>query len=434
MKNGIGADDLRRQLLDNIGTREARICVVGLGYVGLPLALSFGEANFRVNGIDVDGQIVERLNCGISHVTDIPSERLKALPGGVLEFSEGFSEVGSCDVVIICVPTPLGKTRDPDLSFVINATQAISRHLRPGMLVLLESTTYPGTTEEVVRPLLEESNLKMGEDFFLAFSPERIDPGRQDFTLVNTPKIVGGVTPECTEVAVHLYEQIVERVVPVTSTGAAEMVKLLENTYRAVNIALVNEVAIMCDRLGLDVWEVVEAAATKPFGFMPFTPGPGVGGHCIPLDPHYLSWKLKTLDYNARFIELAGEINSTMPAYWVGKVQDSLNSAEKSVKGSTVVIVGVAYKKDVDDVRESPALDIIALLQRRGAEVSYVDPYVPRIRADGIEMKRKENVREALRSADCVVVVTDHTSFDWEMIASESEIIVDTRNVIRHVG
>jgi len=433
MKNDRDFDNLRRKLVDNIETREARICVVGLGYVGLPLAISFGEANFRVIGIDVDGQVVKRLNRGVSHVTDISSKRLKALPKGALRFSKEFSEVKNCDVVIVCVPTPLGKTRDPDLSFVVNATQAISQHLCPGMLVLLESTTYPGTTEEIVRPLLEEANLKTGEDFFLAFSPERIDPGRQDFTLANTPKVVGGVTPECTEAAVHLYKQIVERVVPVTSTGAAEMVKLLENTYRAVNIALVNEVAIMCDRLELDVWEVVEAAATKPFGFMPFTPGPGVGGHCIPLDPHYLSWKLKTLDYKARFIELAGEINAAMPAYWVRKVQDSLNSAEKSVKGSNIVIVGVAYKKDVDDVRESPALDIIALLQKRGAEVSYVDPYVPSIRADGIEMKRKENVKEALRSADCAVIVTNHTDFDWEMIASESKIIVDTRDVVRHV-
>ena len=433
MTSVTGSNQVKEEFLEKIRTRRAGISVVGLGYVGLPLAVSFGEAGFRVHGIDVDAQRVEGLRLGESHITDVPSARLQAVSDGRLRFTTDFSVIDDCDVVIICVPTPLGKTRDPDMSFIVSASQAIARHLHSGMLVLLESTTYPGTTEEIVKPLLEGSDLKTGTDFFLAFSPERIDPGREDFTLSNTPKVVGGVTPDCAEAAALLYGQVVTRVVRVSSTQAAEMVKLLENTYRAVNIALVNEIAIMCDRLNLDVWEVVEAAATKPFGFMRFAPGPGVGGHCIPLDPHYLSWKLKTLDYNARFIELAGEINSSMPAYWVGKVQDALNGIEKSVKGSDILVLGVAYKRDVDDLRESPALDIIELLQRRGARVSYVDPYVREIRTDGIDLEGRTDLEAALRSADCAVIVTDHSVFDWGMVSAACHLIVDTRDVIRLV-
>jgi UDP-N-acetyl-D-glucosamine dehydrogenase len=332
------------------------------------------------------------------------------------------------------VPTPLNKTRDPDVRYLIAAGESVAQHVHPGMLVVLESTTYPGTTEELLLPLLVERPharaLRVGTDFFLAFSPERIDPGNRQYTVENTPKVVGGVTPACRDVAVALYSQIIERIVPVSSTRAAEMVKLLENTFRAVNIALVNEIAIMCDKLGLDVWEVIEAAATKPYGFMKFTPGPGVGGHCIPLDPHYLSWKLKTLNYNARFIQLAGEINSEMPRYWVQKVADALNEAGKPVKGSRVLVLGVAYKRDVDDVRESPALDIIELLRQKGADVRYHDPYVPAISHNDYNLAAETDLSAALAAADCVVVVTDHSTYDWPAIARQARLIVDTRHAL----
>jgi UDP-N-acetyl-D-glucosamine dehydrogenase len=426
------------RLLERLEQRRATVAVIGLGYVGLPLAMAFAEAGFSVIGIDTDASRVEAIGRGESYVLDVSSERLRALvvrPGmdGLppLVATTDYAVLDRCDVAIICVPTPLSKTRDPDISYVLAAGEGVASHVHPGMLIVLESTTYPGTTEELLRPMLERGGLQVGRDFFLAFSPERIDPGRTDYTIRNTPKIVGGVTPTCLKVACALYRTVVERVVPVSSPAAAEMAKLLENTFRAVNIALVNEVAIMCDKLGLDVWEVIEAAATKPYGFMKFTPGPGVGGHCIPLDPHYLSWKLRTLNYNARFIQLAGEINAEMPHYWVDKVQDALNQVGKPVKGSRVLVLGVAYKKDVSDVRESPALDIIELLRAKGADVRYHDPHVPAISHNGYFMSSESDLNRALEQADCVIIVTDHSWYDWGDVAQRARLLVDTRHAIR---
>ena len=425
----------KEALLAAIQDHSARIAVVGLGYVGLPLAVAFAERGFRVVGLDVDKRKVDALNCGRSYVEDISSERLAHLAATVpsearLQATSDYAALDSCAATIIAVPTPLGKSRDPDLRYVVAAGEAVGRHMHAGMLVSLESTTYPGTTEELLRPALEGGGLRAGEDYFLAFSPERIDPGRRDWTVETTPKVVGGVTAACREVAVALYGQVIERVIPVSSSRAAEMVKLLENTFRAVNIALVNEIAIMCDKLGLDVWEIIDAAASKPYGFMKFTPGPGVGGHCIPLDPYYLSWKLKTLNYNARFIQLAGEINSEMPRYWVDKVQDALNEAGKAVKGSRVLVLGVAYKKDVSDVRESPALDVIELLRQKGADVRYHDPYVSAIEHNGHSLQSEADLMAALAAADCLVIATDHSSYDWEVIRKRARLIVDTRHAL----
>jgi UDP-N-acetyl-D-glucosamine dehydrogenase len=442
------------QLLGKINDRTAVVAIIGLGYVGLPLAVAFAERGFPVVGIDVDGRKTDSLNHGRSYVQDIPSARLVPLiesaqeigrehpgawdpespvPPGRFFATTDYAVLDRCDAAIICVPTPLNKTRDPDVRYLIQAGESVAKNIHPGMLVILESTTYPGTTEELLLPMFSERpagrSWVVGSDFFLAFSPERIDPGRTDFTVENTPKVVGGITPPCREAAVALYSQIVERVVPVSSTQTAEMVKLLENTFRAVNIALVNEAAIMCDKLGIDVWEVIDAAATKPYGFMKFTPGPGVGGHCIPLDPHYLSWKLRTLNYNARFVQLAGEINSEMPRYWVEKVQDALNQADKPLKDSRVLVLGVAYKKDIDDVRESPALDILQLLRAKGADVRYHDPHVPAILHDGQDFTSEPDLDRALHDADCVVIVTDHSAYDWPSIAREARLIVDTRHV-----
>ncbi|HYN87716.1 MAG TPA: nucleotide sugar dehydrogenase, partial [Ardenticatenaceae bacterium] len=358
--------DSKARLLARIEAREARLAVIGLGYVGLPLAVLFAQAGYQVAGIDVDARKVDALNYGESYIEDISSTAIRRLVAEErLVATTDYGILAQCDAVSICVPTPLRKTGDPDISYIINAADEIAHHIRPGTLVVLESTTYPGTTTEVILPRLvgNGANLEVGRDFFLCFSPERVDPGRSDWTTTNTPKVMGGVTPACVEVGQALYGAAIERIVPVTSTEAAEMVKLLENTFRAVNIGLVNEVLLMCDKLGLDVWEVIDAAATKPFGFMKFTPGPGLGGHCIPIDPLYLSWKLKTLNYNARFIELASEVNAGMPRYWAQKIQDALNDAGKPVKGSSILILGVAYKRDVGDVRESPALDIIHLLE-----------------------------------------------------------------------
>jgi len=432
------------QLLSKIEDHSAVVAVIGLGYVGLPLAVAFAERGFPVVGIDLDSRKVEALNCGESYVHDIPSSRLRpllsqpadghshpedTLPVQGLVATTDYRVLDLCDAAIICVPTPLNKTRDPDVRFLISAGESVAQHIHPGMLVSLESTTYPGTTEELLRPMLERGGLRAGVDFYLAFSPERIDPGRTDYVIENTPKIVGGVTAACCEVAVALYGQAIRKVIPVSSSQAAEMVKLLENTFRAVNIALVNETAIMCDKLGIDVWEVINAAATKPYGFMKFTPGPGVGGHCIPLDPHYLSWKLKTLNYNARFIQLAGEINSDMPRYWVDKVQDILNDAGKALKGSRVLVLGVAYKKDIDDVRESPALDIIELLRGKGADVRYHDPYVPAISHNQVSFNSEADLNAALASADCTVIVTDHSAYDWQEVFDQAQRVVDTRHV-----
>ncbi len=429
--------DYQTELIEKINTHRARVAVIGLGYVGLPLALVFADAGYEVIGIDIDVRKVDAINRGVSYIEDITSTtlaRYTMLPHGShgLWATSDFSVLATCDAVSICVPTPLGKTGDPDISFIISAADEITRHLRPGMLVVLESTTYPGTTTEVILPRLagNDAGLQAGVDFFLCFSPERVDPGRTDWTTHNTPKVLGGVTPACLAVGQALYSSAIQTIVPVSSTEAAEMVKLLENTFRAVNIGLVNEVLLMCDKLGLDAWEVIDAAATKPFGFMKFTPGPGLGGHCIPIDPLYLSWKLKTLDYKARFIELASEINTAMPRYWVQKVQDALNEVGKPVKGSHILVLGVAYKRDVSDLRESPALDIIQLLEAKGAHVSYHDPHVPSLQVDGIEMVGVPDLNRAVAAADCVVIATDHSLYDWPTIQSQAHLLVDTRHAL----
>ena len=426
--------DTKQQLLEKIHNRTAQVVVIGVGYVGLPLAVEFAQAGFRVTGLDVNAKKMDLLNKGVSYIPDVPGDHLAPLvAGGFLSGTTDREVLGTADAVSICVPTPLRKSRDPDISYIVDASDGVGRHSHAGMVVVLESTTYPGTTEEIILPRIAENGLEVGEDFFLAFSPERVDPANTRWQTRNTPKVLGGATPACLEVASALYQYAVDEVVAVSSTHAAEMVKLLENTFRAVNIALVNEVAIMCDKLGVDVWEVIEAAATKPFGFMPFYPGPGVGGHCIPLDPHYLSWKLKSLNYNARFIELAGEINSHMPDYVVGKVVDALNEDGKPVKNSQVLLLGVAYKPDVDDVRESPALDVIHLLLDKGARVSYHDPFVPSLSPEGIPLDSVD-LDQALPAADCVVVVTNHRAYDWAWIATQANLVIDTRNALRGVG
>jgi UDP-N-acetyl-D-glucosamine dehydrogenase len=423
----------KHYLLEKIEKRQARIGVVGLGYVGLPLVVAFVEAGFRVTGVEVDAGKVAALNRGESYVEDVPSETLQTyLAGGRLHATTNYAEVAGVDAIIICVPTPLRKTKDPDISYIIDATEKIAQQGGSGKLIVLESTTYPGTTDEIILPRLISNGDKVGEDVFIAFSPERIDPGRTDYTVRTTPKVIGGTTPHCLEVAVALYRTIVDRPVPVSSTAAAEMVKLLENTFRAVNIGLVNEVALMCDRLGLNVWEVVEAAASKPYGFMPFYPGPGLGGHCIPIDPHYLSWKLRTLNYTARFIELAAEVNSHMPDYVVGKVADALNDLCKSVKESRILVLGVAYKPNVGDVRESPALDVIHLLQARGARVNYHDPFVADLTPEGIPLQSEALTDRLLAEADCVVIITHHDSTDWNRVAAQASLIVDTRNAMKN--
>jgi UDP-N-acetyl-D-glucosamine dehydrogenase len=457
------------ELHHKIESRQAGIGVIGLGYVGLPLAVAFGEAGFRVVGIDVDQDRVDTVNRGESFLTDVASAQVAQLvdgglqmtgeerrpsadgrlPAGSLRATTDYGRLSDVDVVIICVPTPLGKTKDPDMSHIVYAADEIARHLRRGMLIVLESTTYPGTTEELILPRLEGADarpkrgdgepsgagnatprdrLAVGRDFFLAFSPERVDPGREDWTIRNTPKVIGGMTPACLALAQTLYGMAIERIVPVSSPRTAEMVKLLENTFRAVNIALVNEIAIMCDRLDIDVWEVIEAAQTKPFGFMPFYPGPGLGGHCIPVDPEYLAWKLKTINYNARFIQLAGEINFGMPAYVLGKIADALNDAGKPLNGSRVLVLGVAYKADVADVRESPALDLIHLLEAKGADVVYHDPFVPRLDVDGIQMDAVSLDRDTLARTDCLVIAAAHSTYDWQWLVENSRLVVDTRN------
>lgn len=427
----------KEELLRKIAAREATVGIVGMGYVGLPLAVALAEEGFSIVGVDIDAEKVATLNAGGSYVEDVPAEVLAPLVNdGRLRATTDYAELASVDAISICVPTPLRKTKDPDISYIIDATENIVRHmpLDRGQLIVLESTTYPGTTDEVILPRLLQDGREVGRDFFLAFSPERIDPGRTDYTVRTTPKVIGGVTADCVEVAVALYGTVVDEPVPVSSTATAEMVKLLENTFRAVNIGLVNEVALMCDRLGLDVWEVVRAAATKPYGFMPFYPGPGLGGHCIPIDPHYLSWKLRTLNYTARFIELAAEVNSHMPDYVVGKVADGLNDERKAINGSSVLVLGVAYKRDVSDVRESPALDVIHLLRGRGANVTYHDPYVAQVQIEDVVLESSELTDAALQAADCVVIVTDHSTFDYAHIADQARLIVDTRNAVKANG
>jgi UDP-N-acetyl-D-glucosamine dehydrogenase len=422
----------KEQLISKFQTRDAHVAVIGLGYVGLPLAVAFAQAGFRVTGIDLDPRKVNALLQGESYIEDVPSAIIAELRRGSFTATSDFSVLSTCDAVSICVPTPLNKTGDPDISYIMAATEEIARRLHRGMVIVLESTTYPGTTTEAMLPkLLEnEPGLRVGEDFFLAFSPERVDPGRTDYTTRNTPKVIGGVTPACLDVAAAYYGQAIETLVPVSSPEAAELVKLFENTFRSVNIGLANELLLMCDKLGLDAWEILNAAATKPFGFMKFTPGPGLGGHCIPIDPLYLSWKLRTLQYNARFIELASEINTNMPRYWVQKVQDALNDAGKSVKGSQVLVLGVAYKKNVSDMRESPALDIIHLLHGKGANVTYNDPHVPSFTYEGLAMQSQGDLHAALASADCVVVATDHAAYDWAAVRQTARLVVDTRHVL----
>ena len=419
-------------LHERITTRQARIGIIGVGYVGLPLAVVFAEAGFRVTGFDLSADRTATINNGISYIEDIPSSTLATLVNqGLIDATTDMSRLKEMDAISVCVPTPLSKTRDPDMSAVLQAAADIANNLRPGQLIVLESTTYPGTTREIFLPRLQERGFQIGHDVFLTFSPERVDPGRTDWTTQNTPKIMGGITPACLEVGRALYESAIKRIVPVSSPEAAEMAKLLENTFRAVNIGLVNEVQLMCDRLGLNAWEVIEAAATKPFGFMKFTPGPGLGGHCIPIDPLYLSWKLKTLDYTARFIELASEVNTSMPRYWVQKVADALNDQSKAIRGSSVLVLGVAYKKDVSDVRESPALDIIHLLREKGARVTFHDPHVANIRIDGERLHGATDLTDALRTSDCVIVATDHSSYDWELVKQHASLVIDTRNALK---
>jgi UDP-N-acetyl-D-glucosamine dehydrogenase len=421
----------KQELLKRIESRTALLSVVGMGYVGLPLAVEFAEAGFHVIALDVDQRKVDALNQGESYIEDIPSSRLKPLvASGHLIASSNYADLSKVDALSICVPTPLRATKDPDMSYIIQAIDAIAEIAHAGMLVVLESTTYPGTTEEVILPRLLKKELQVGESVFVAFSPERIDPGNKEFGVRNTPKVVGGISPACSEITAALYSTGVDHVVQVSSPTTAEMVKLLENTFRAVNIGLVNEMALMCDKLGIDVWEVIHAAATKPFGFMPFYPGPGLGGHCIPVDPHYLSWKLKTLNYTARFIELASEVNTSMPLYVVDKVSNALNEHSKSVRGSRIVVLGVAYKPNVDDVRESPALDIIELLRKKGADVVYHDPFVESIRLDGHHLESCGYSPQLLLEADCVVIVTNHDWYNWQEVVDKSAMIVDTRNAL----
>ncbi len=417
-------------LIDKIRDRTAHVGVVGLGYVGLPLAVEFGKAGFRVTGIDISASKVDQINAGVSYIQDVPtSEVAELVAAGRLSATTDFAAIRGLETVNIAVPTPLRKTKDPDMSFVVNAAQEIARHLHPGLLVILESTTYPGTTDELLLPMFEESGLKAGQDFFLCFSPERVDPGNPKFHTRNIPKVVGGITPACTQVGAAFYGMALDTVVPVGSTVVAEMVKLLENTFRMINIGLVNELAVMCHRMNINVWEVIDAAATKPFGFMPFYPGPGLGGHCIPIDPFYLSWKSKQAGIEARFIELAGHVNGDMPHYVVLRTQDALNEHAKALKGSRIHILGVAYKRDIDDVRESPALDVIHLLRQRGADVCYSDPFVSSIRFDSYTLDSVP-VEQAAQ-ADCAVIITDHKSFDYDALTANCGLILDTRNALR---
>jgi UDP-N-acetyl-D-glucosamine dehydrogenase len=421
-----------QQLLEKARDRSALFGVIGLGYVGLPLAVEMADAGFTVLGFDLKPSVVEGINDGRSHIQDVETSRLAPLvASGKIRATTDMARLSEVDVISICVPTPLSKTKDPDVSFVLAAGEAVTKAVRAGQVVVLESTTYPGTTRELVLPRIEVQGLKVGEDVFLAFSPERVDPGNPTWQTKNTPKVIGGVTPACLQVVMALYEPVFDTLVPVSSPEAAELVKLLENTFRSVNIGLVNEMAMVCDRLGVNVWEVIDAAATKPFGFMKFTPGPGLGGHCIPIDPHYLAWKMRALNYKTRFIEVAGEVNSEMPAFWVRKVAEGLNEDAKPVRGSKVLVIGAAYKKDIDDVRESPALDIIRLLLQQGAKVSYHDPFVNELHEDGVDLSSVELTPEGVAAADCVVIATDHSALDYVMLANAARRVIDTRNALR---
>uniref|UniRef100_A0A7C4PVZ1 Nucleotide sugar dehydrogenase n=1 Tax=Bellilinea caldifistulae TaxID=360411 RepID=A0A7C4PVZ1_9CHLR len=429
-------ESYQQQLIEKFKTRTAKVAILGMGYVGLPLAVVFAEAGFEVTGIDLVESKVAALNRGESYILDVPQEQVKRLvEQGRLKATTEYAALQAADAVSICVPTPLRKTGDPDLSFIVSAAEGLAPYAHAGMVIVLESSTYPGTTRELVLPALcARPGLAIGENIFLAFSPERVDPGRKDWTTYNTPKVVGGITPHCTEVAAAWYGEALQTVVPVSSTEVAEMAKLLENTFRMINIGLVNELAIMCNRLKVDVWEVIEAAATKPFGFMKFTPGPGLGGHCIPIDPLYLSWKLKSLNYTARFIELASEINTNMPRFVVGKVQDALNDHHKPLRDSKVLVLGAAYKPDVDDLRESPALDVIHLLREKGALVRYHDPYIPVIDHNEYHLETVDDLLGAVGEADCVVIITNHSVYDYPAILERAKLIVDTRNALGKQG
>ncbi len=422
---------MKKDLQSRINDKTAVIGIIGLGYVGLPLAVEFANNSFTVLGIDIDKKRVAQLNGGENYIADVSNKSLKQLVSSKnLSATNDFSVLTDIDVVIICVPTPLNKLNDPDVSYILNVLDQLTKYVHTDMLISLESTTYPGTTRELILPALEKRNLTVGKDFYLCFSPERIDPGNEHYQINNTPKIIGGITEKCTAVGKLLYESIIDSVVPVSSPEAAETVKLLENTFRSINIGLANEVAIMCEKLGVDVWEVIDAAATKPFGFMKFLPGPGLGGHCIPIDPHYLAWKMKTLDYNARFIELAGDINTSMPLHVLELISSGLNQFQKPINGSKILVLGVAYKRDIDDVRESPALDVMTLLEQGGAQVDYYDSYVPKIKwNDTDKYCQKDLAAETLKSYDAVVVLTDHSNIDYDLVKSESKLIVDTRNV-----
>ncbi|MEN9562950.1 MAG: hypothetical protein RIR73_1194 [Chloroflexota bacterium] len=429
---------IKETLINKLKEKNARVAILGLGYVGLPLAVVFGEAGFKVTGVDPDKRKVEALRKGESYIPDVKTEAVANLvKNGMLTATTDFSVLKEMDAVSICVPTPLRQTGDPDMSFIVSAMEELSKYMHKGMVVVLESTTYPGTTRELLLPKLGmEHNLTVGEDWFLAFSPERVDPGREDFTTINTPKVMGGITHECGEVATVWYEGAIKTVHHVSTAEAAEMSKLLENTFRMINIGLVNELAIMCEYLGVDVWEVIDAAATKPFGFMKFTPGPGLGGHCIPIDPLYLSWKMRSFNYNARFIELASEINTNMPRYVVSRVLEAMNDLGKTLKGSKVLVLGVAYKPDIDDVRESPALDVIGLLRKKGALVEYHDPYIPHIHHeyDGWQMNSVKDMMKSVKEADAVVIVTNHKVYDYKDVIESASFVFDSRNATGKLG
>jgi UDP-N-acetyl-D-glucosamine dehydrogenase len=424
---------IAQDLINKAERRQIHFGIVGLGYVGLPLAVELAKAGYRVLGFDINPDVVEGLNAGQSHVKDVSDAQLRQQCERFSATTD-MSRLSEPDAISICVPTPLSKFKDPDVSYIVAATDAVKKRLRRGQAVILESTTYPGTTREIMLPALESTGLKVGHDFFLAFSPERVDPGNPHYGTRNTPKVVGGITPDCRRVAVALYQPAIDTLVPVSTTEAAELVKLLENTFRSVNIGLVNEMAIVCDKLGVDVWEVIEAASTKPFGFMKFLPGPGLGGHCIPIDPHYLAWKMRGLNYKTRFIDLAGELNTEMPEFWVRKLLEALNGQGKAVRGASVLVLGVAYKRDIDDIRESPALDIIRLLRGQGARVTYSDPHVPRFRENGQEFRSVELTPEVVGAVDCVMIVTDHTAVDYRMIKRAAKLVVDTRNALPKEG
>ncbi len=429
---------IKDTLIKKFQDKSAKIGILGMGYVGMPLAVAFAEAGFNVLGIDPDQRKSDTFNKSISYIQDVPTETVARLKQtGKLNMTTDFAALKDVDAVSICVPTPLRQTGDPDMSFINSAADQLAKYVHKGMVVVLESTTYPGTTREVMIPkLTEQSGLKVGEDIFICFSPERVDPGRKDWTTLNTPKVIGGITPTCVEVAQVWYGGAIKTIVPVSSAEAAEMAKLLENTYRMINIGLVNELAIMCERLGVDVWEVIDAAATKPFGFMKFTPGPGLGGHCIPIDPLYLSWKMKEMNYNARFIELASEINTNMPRYVVSRILDAMNDRGRVLKGSKVLVLGAAYKPDIDDVRESPALDVIALLKKKGAQVSYHDPYIPQIHheKEGWRMDSVKDAMKAVKESDAVVIVTNHKAYDYQAILAQAKFVFDSRNALGKLG